>query len=214
MAPRTVWPVLNAVGITITTINEHCTELFEHTRALRRHFIETNQKTIPKQTCFDFFDALEAMAVKLYAGPEIEKIESRLRNEIQNMHSDLAQKLTSGAAPIAGRGQQQKQLKEGNASNELFLTVQRVAPSVAARLVGRSPKEVVHEVNKVIESNNNIPKVPKSYQSSTALPLGAPKSSEGLWEKRVVAVRLLRSGDALLSLRSERDKEPLCQHPE
>ena len=65
MALRTAWPVLNAIGVTFATINEHCTELLEHTRALRRHFIEINRKTIPKQTCFNFFDALKLMIVEL-----------------------------------------------------------------------------------------------------------------------------------------------------
>ena len=104
--------MLNAIVMITTTTNEHCIEFFEHTRIFRRHFNETNQKIIFKQICIDFFDALKIMIVKLYIDSKIKKIESRLRNEIQNMHDDLIQKFIFETIFMIDKNQQQKQQKK------------------------------------------------------------------------------------------------------
>lgn len=91
MAPKSTWPALNAIVTSTTIITiEHCTELLDHGRALRRHLNETNQKTVPKPTFLGLLEGLEMLAAKLLAGPEFERVEARLPGEIQNMHKDLA----------------------------------------------------------------------------------------------------------------------------
>ncbi|MCJ1423081.1 hypothetical protein MMC29_000962 [Sticta canariensis] len=77
---------------------------------------------MPKQERLKLFDAFEELAVKLYVGLEFEQVETRLRGEIQNMHNDLARKISTGGAQTADK-------------------IKRVAPGVAERLLGQPPKE-------------------------------------------------------------------------
>lgn len=102
MVNKPQWPAWIAI-VSSSTTNEHCNELLLHVRALRHHLDSTNQKTMPKQKCLELFEAIEALAVKIHAGPEFEKVETRLRDEVHTMHDDLVKKLSADSQKI-GKG--------------------------------------------------------------------------------------------------------------
>ncbi|MCJ1470554.1 hypothetical protein MMC07_009200 [Pseudocyphellaria aurata] len=209
MAPRAQWPVMNAtVTSQATTSQEHSNELLIHMRALRHHITDTNSKTLPRLKFFEVYDSFEALTSKLLAGPEFEKVETRLRDEIHTMHNDLSKRLTAGHALTVGNCQQ-KGIPKVETSTDLSLVVKHVAPSIAEQLLRQPPKQVIKQINTTIKSISTISKTPIHTTPSletSALP-------DQLWEERVVAFKLMRSGDALLSLRKEEDKELLSQHP-
>ena len=63
------------------------------------------------------------MIAKLYIDSKIEKIESRFRKKIQNMHNDLIQKFILKTIFIVDKDQKQKQLKKNIVFNKYFIII-------------------------------------------------------------------------------------------
>ena len=62
-------------------------------RIFRRHLNETKQKIIFKSMFFDLFEILKILIVKLYVDFEIERVKTRFRKKIHNLHKNLTRKI-------------------------------------------------------------------------------------------------------------------------
>ena len=195
MNPRPVWPKFDA-SVSTTTKIEHFTEILRHTRALRRHFEETAQKTLPKNTCVELFYSLDQLTSKLYAQIELEKFEERVLGDLPHMHRDLSNAIIKMTASKAGPARQY----EGQPSTDherptaadLSLVVKHVDKCLAERLRPILPPQLVFEVNRVISKNREVSRL---FSGTSTL---SPDS-------RVVGFQHLRSGDVKLFLRKEED---------
>ena len=89
-----------------------------------------------KSKCFEFFDFIEVLIAKIHIDFEFEKIESRLREKIHNIHDDFA-KFVKNVQQF-DKNQRRLSIIKSSSSNfviviiiELSLMIKRVVFNVA-----------------------------------------------------------------------------------
>ena len=200
--------MLDAERLSHLSGHQHSAIMAQHVRLLRTLLLGPGQKNVPRQVGLQLFDSIERMNEKPAEEPPVKALmdqmyadNCRTRQHISNVAG--SQGLAPKQGIIPARSDVPKELENENAS-DLEITVKHLNKGVIERFQKMKAPEIQQEINTHIQHDPAV-------SGSAGGPRTGPLGSASPENPRIVAVKSLRSGDVVLSVRSLEDVELLSK---